>query len=226
MQLTKRFYIALFSTLMLTLGMVQIVKADDVPVVNPYGGYNPYSFYAGFGLGYGDTNWDQLVNTTNFLVELSAPDGATSGGLTQEVFAGYMVTPYFAMEARADRYAEATVHFKYFPNEEPTYGTYNFTTNTNDYSVVGKFYVPISRKHQISAFADSGLSYTQRYDMLTHSGAFQPTFGGGFQWRFAQHWDTNFEFEYVPGVGDTTELPATDYIPFLYNIEFRVAYLF
>ena len=222
----KRFYIGLFSILMLSLGMLQVVKADDTPALGPYGTYAPYHFYVGVGVGYGDTNWDQLVNTTSWLVEISAPDGATSGGATQELFGGYMVTPYFAIEARADRYPEATVHFKAIPDEPNPYGVSNFTTNTNDYSVVGKFYVPISARHQVSAFADSGLSYTQRYDILTHSGAFQPIFGGGFQWRFAEHWDTNFEFEYVPGVGETTELPATDYIPFLYNIEFRVAYLF
>jgi hypothetical protein len=222
----KKYSVALCSTLFLLLGMFQIVKADDAPAVNPYGAYNPYHFYAGFGLGYGDTNWDQLVNTSSWLVEISAPNGATSGGMTQEVFGGYMITPYFALEARVAHYPEATVHFKAIPDEPNPYGVSNFTTNTNDYSVVGKFYVPISVRHQISAFADSGLSYTQRYDVLTNSGAYQPTFGGGFQWRFAQHWDTNFEFEYVPGVGKTSELPVTDYIPFLYNIEFRVAYLF
>jgi hypothetical protein len=188
-------------------------------------------FYAGIGAGYGDTNWDQLVNTTSPLVQTSAPDGATSGGMTFETFLGYKITPYFAIEGRFTRYPQATIHFAHltwqsFNKDLPPspianpYGFYNFTTNTNAYAFVGKFIVPITPLPGVDAYADSGLNYTQRSDVLTNSGVYEPTFGAGIEWRFAYRFNTALEFEYVPGIGDTTELPATTYMPFLYDYEY------
>tara|TARA_R110000868_G_scaffold410505_1_gene698745 strand:- start:32846 stop:33610 length:765 start_codon:yes stop_codon:yes gene_type:complete len=203
------------------------------------------NFYVGFGMGYGDTDWSQLVNKTNNpIVQIAAPSSASSGGMTAEAFFGYRLSSYFALEARFVHYPQATVHFNHiyesqlepylpplpFPlphNLIPSpYHTYDFSTDTADYALVAKFFVPLSRKHHVDMFADFGVNYTTRQDVVTTQGVYSPTFGAGADWRFAPRFVTSFEFEYAPGTGVTSETPAAQYMPFIFNLSFRLAYLF
>tara|TARA_R110000868_G_scaffold410505_1_gene698746 strand:- start:33607 stop:34332 length:726 start_codon:yes stop_codon:yes gene_type:complete len=224
------------------LSLMSIAYADDSNVsgVTATHEWPKLNFYVGFGMGVGTTDWSQLVDHDyDPLVDLSAPTSVNSGGMTTDLFVGYKILDRFAIEARYVHYPQASIHFRHVNMHEilpidpiPTpvpnpYGLYDFSTDTNSVAIVGKFYVPIVKRWHLRAFADVGINYTQRKDIMVGTqGDYMPTFGGGIVWRFAPRFQTSFEFQYAVGDGASTFDPVKQFMPFLYNADLRLAYLF
>ncbi len=210
--------------------------ADDVDQ------YPNFPFYVGFGFGYGDTDWNSLIDHDHIgLVEISAPSSAKTGGLNMQGFFGYHLSKYFSLEVRYEQYPDATVNFAHvevkdlvidgaslpfnIPVENP-YNLYSFKTSTDQIAMVGKAFVTVSEAYHISVFADFGLSYEHRSDILTDMGMYMPTFGGGIMYRFAPRFLTSLDYEYTVGEGKSVMDPARYFMPFLYSINLKIAYLF
>lgn len=222
----------------LSLISVTSVWADDSD-------YPDYKFYVGGGLGYGNTGWTELVDYNNDpLTDLSAPTSAQTGGLSYEGFIGYNVAENFAIEARYTQYPQATLGFAHLNLGElidelihenlpipyipvPNfYGVYRLPTNLGAYGLVGKFFIPAFPKYHIKAFMTLGADYTVRQDQLGTVTSLSPTFGMGMDWRFSRRFKATAEFEYVTGNGASTANPVVQYVPFLYNFDIRLSYLF
>ena len=71
-----------------------------------------------------------------------------------------------------------------------------------------------------------GADYTVRQDQLGTVTSLSPTFGMGLDWRFSPRFKATAEFEYVTGNGAAAANPVVQYVPFLYNFDIRLSYLF
>ncbi len=203
---------------------------------------NPYPFYVGASTGYGSTNWDGLVNqdSVNYpYVETSAPSAAQDKGLVYGLFAGYNFTKNFAVEFRYIDFPTATVVFGP-PTNYNANNVASFQTSTYTYSLVGKVITPIGES-PFSVFADAGLVYTHRSDVLANSDMnaqgfdqgmngkkynYGGMFGAGLYYQLTQHLFTGFEGTYGSGYGQSIEYPAKTYIPFTYAIQIEMGYRF
>lgn len=91
---------------------------------------------------------------------------------------------------------------------------------------MGKFFIPVWPSEHLKAFMALGVDYTMQQDTLENINSWSPTFGVGMDWRLTPNFKTTLEFEYVTGNGASTFDPVNQYVPFLYNVGLRMAYLF
>ena len=186
-----------------------------------------YPIYLGVTGGYGATTWDGLVpsdNNQNIAMSLSTPTSVHEGGGVWGFFAGYEVSPFFAVEAAFTQYSPAHVLFdqdSLFAFEHEN--LLNLETETSVVSLMGKvmLIVPKTTARMYSSF---GIARVQRDDQLNHAWRLSPTFGLGANYNLDPHLMTELGAVYTAGYGESELNPAKDYIPFLYAVVLKVAY--
>lgn len=181
---------------------------------------DPHPFYVGGILGYGNTNWSQMVSQDSASAN-STPISAGGSGVMVGAFAGYELTSHFAVEANYMRFPSANIKFE----PDNVYGIDSFTSYTNEYGVMGKFMVPIGSS-KFKAFSEVGPAYVQRDDILAKEGKIGAGFGLGVDYNINQRWMSELGFQYYTGFGASEFKPVYDYIPFLYTLNLRIAYRF
>lgn len=184
------------------------------------------SFYAGFLLGYGSTDWNQIachncVGTMNALALNGTPMSAEDTGFAWGLFVGYQPKPYFAIEGTFVRYKDAYITFSEF-NLYPGNLT-DLTSQTHSYSLVMKFLVPLARPN-VKAFADAGMVVVHRMDKLANVARVGGSFGVGVMADLSQRVLAEMGFQFSTGFGKSEVLPANDYVPFIYIIYGRLGY--
>ncbi len=178
-------------------------------------------FYIGGILGYGNTNWSQMVSQDGASSN-ATPISAGGSGVAGGVFAGYELNPYFAVEGNYMYFPSANIQFT--PGNT-TYGTDAFTSHTNEYTVMAKFMLPLPNS-KFRVFSEIGPAYVQRHDDLADKGHIGGGFGVGVDYLMSQHWFAEAGFQYYTGYGVSELRPVYDYIPFLYTVNVRLAYRF
>lgn len=190
------------------------VVSRDYPFHYPH-------FYAGLGIGYGETTWNELA-TNDFLAQVSAPKETHDFGTVWSAFLGYQFGRSFALEATYTRYPNTRLVFDeysfYYPITE-------FTTHSQVYSLIGKFILPLANS-RINAFLDAGIALTHRNDIFAKVTRVVPTFGLGFTSNASHNVITEVGFEYYVGYGKSDHIPVKDFVPFLFGIYFRLGYRF
>ncbi|WP_298624251.1 outer membrane beta-barrel protein [uncultured Legionella sp.] len=188
-----------------------------------------HSFYAGALGGFGSTTWKGLVPTKenqNMALILSTPIEVTEGGGVWGLFTGYEFSPYFAIEASYIRYPEAKVFFDSmslfsFNND----GKIELHTKTETVNLMGKIMLQIPNS-KIRVYSSAGIADVHRDDFLINQWLISPTFGAGLNYRLTDHLMTELGANYTAGFGESQLEPTSSYIPFLYSVSIRVAYLF
>ncbi len=191
-----------------------------------------HPFYFGGSLGYGNTDWSEITTapsteTVFNPATLSAPIGATQGGVAFGGYIGYQFSEHFTVEGIYTHYPMTKVTFSQDGNN---YNIGELKTNTNAYSLVGKIMVPFGFT-KIYVYADAGVTYVMRDDNQTtplpdeipnfkeeHIGHFGPSFGFGLAYDITPRIFTESSFQYTTGYGKADMRPAEDYIPFVYSL--------
>ncbi len=188
--------------------------------------FSKYPFYFGGTIGFGDTNWDGLVDpdAVNDGSDASTPFKATASGIAWGLMGGYEINRYFAIQGNYIHYPTSRIFFDqynfYFPNEGVI-----IESQTETYSAVAKFMVPIFNTG-FRIFSELGPAYTSRVDALAHTWQWAAQFGGGINYNITPRFLTEINFNYTTGWGESNTEPADTYIPFLYSINFGIAYRF
>ncbi len=221
--LTKFVSLCLFSSLC-QAGLLE--NHQDGPVGNIR--FNP--FYIGVSGGYGSTTWNGLVPTEankNEALSLSTPIEVQEGGGVWGVFAGYELTPTFALEANYMHYPDANIAFEsfslfsYSTNFEQT----EFITHTEVANLMGKIMLFIPNTN-VRVYSGAGVASVHRRDTLKDNWLLTPTFGVGLNYHFAKHVLGEIGANYTAGFGESNLNPSDSYFPFLYSVAFRLAYCF
>lgn len=182
-------------------------------------------FYFGGAVAYGKTTWPKLVdNEQNVLfqrlVEQSVPKSVVDSGVTWGGFIGYRFDKNFAAEATYMRYPNSRITFNedtlYYPLTE-------FISRTQAYSLIGKFLYPLFNS-RVDAFADAGVGFIRRSDVLEKTTRVTPTFGVGLACNVSKHVMTEVGFKYYAGYGKSEIRPVKDFVPFIYSVYFRLGY--
>ena len=176
--------------------------------------------YVGVSLGYGNTNWQQMISQDE-ITSTSTPVSGSGSGVAAGIVVGYELSSHFAVEANYARFPTSDIKFD-LPN---VYGVDSLTSRTNEYSIVAKFMVPVGTP-KIKAFSEIGPAYVQRIDDMAKKGRIGGVFGVGVDYNFSPRWMTELGFQYYTGYGESELKPVYDYIPFLYTINLRLAYRF
>lgn len=186
-------------------------------------------FYLGATGGYGSTTWEGLVPATrnqNMAMRTSTPVMVREGGTVWGVFAGYELSPWFALEATFMRYSDANISF----DEESMFafendGILELKTHTQTISLMGKLmvWIPGTRLRGYSSF---GAAEIHRWDDMTENRRYSPTFGLGFNYNVSEHVMAELGINYTAGYGESELNPAKDYVPFLYSGFLKLAYRF
>lgn len=203
-----------------------LAQAQDAP--KPYEPFR-YPGYVGFQGGFGSTTWQGLVPTQvnkNDALNISTPTRVTEGGTVWGFFAGYELSPFFAVEANYMRFPNATVFF----DEESLFAFENdgetiLYTRTETASIMGKVMLIIPHT-LIRAYSSAGVARVQRTDDINRDWRYSPNFGLGLNYNFTEHVMGEFAFNYTAGYGESEISPAKDYVPFLYSLVFKLAYRF
>lgn len=183
-----------------------------------------HPFYAGVLLGYGSTDWDRL-SSSDLLVNISTLKKADDDGLAWGLFAGVDIIPHFGLEFDYTRFANTTIQLSPFTIYNVPTNKLTFTSKTELYSLIGKFMVPIPHT-PIRAFADAGVGFTHRSDILANTVHVGPTFGAGFNMNIGPRVLAEIGFQYTTGFGRSGEKPVIDYVPYTYTAHFKLAYRF
>jgi hypothetical protein len=181
----------------------------------------PHPAYVGVLLGYGNTNWQQMVSQDASSSE-STPTTAGGSGVAAGITLGYSFTRYFSLEGDFTHFPDADLKFTPYSVYRPLTET---TSKTNAYALFGKFMLPLGNS-KFSPFSEIGPGYVQRDDDLAQKGHFSGSFGVGLDYYMTPHWMAELGLQYYTGYGDSTLKPAYDYIPFLYTVNLRIAYRF
>lgn len=185
-----------------------------------------YPFYIGLTYGYGSTTWGELVpEKQNAAMNLSTPVSVNEGGAIWGILAGYELLPQFALEASYTRYPTARLYFDSMSLFTYYYDRTELTTNVESGSLIAKFLLIIPRT-SIRAFSSVGVAGVHRYDAIKNIWRVDPTFGGGFNYNFTEHWMTEIGINYTAGYGQAELNPAKDFVPFLYSVFLHFAYRF
>ncbi len=210
------------NTLLVTfLGLVcsSSLLAETNPVLRP--------FYVGASGGFGSTTWQGLVPTQenkNFATATSVPFRVKEGGAVWGVFAGYEITPYFALEANYRHYPSAKVTFDEFSIFAAEHDdTVSFDTNTEAASLMAKVMLTVP-KTTMRVYSSFGLAAIHRVDEITKQTQISPSFGAGFVVNVTPRFMVDFGFNYTAGYGESEMNPCQSYIPFLYSGSIGFAY--
>ena len=186
-----------------------------------------YPLYVGIAGGYGATTWSGLVpaaGNQNIAISLSTPVAVHEGGAVWGAFAGYEITPYFALEFNYQQYPSADIFF-----DENSLFTFDsgvqsvLSTRASVASIMAKIMLVVPRT-TVRAYSSFGAAQVVRTDAMTHDWRVSPTFGCGFNKNIFPHIMTAVEFNYTAGYGESELNPVKDFIPFLYGVFLKVAY--
>ena len=209
---------------LLSLVWASAAFALEAPEVN-----DPFRFtrYAGGCGGYGATTWAGLVpseDNQNVAISISAPTLASEGGAVWGLFAGYELSPYFAIEANYMHYPDATLTFDEmslfaFDHEDKV----TLITHTDTASLIAKIMLVIPHT-TVRAFSSAGVAEIRRKDEINEIWRVSPTFGVGFNYNLNAHTMVEIMNNYTAGYGESEINPVKDYVPFLYSVSLRLAY--
>lgn len=188
-----------------------------------------HPFYVGALGGVGSTTWDGLVPTEanqSIAMRMSTPTHTDEGGGVWGFWAGYEITPYFAIEADYLRYPGAKVVFDC--DSIFTYdhlGQDNFVTSTDALSLLAKVQLLIPDT-KIRLFSAAGIGDVHRKDMLVNDWNLGASFALGVNFRVTEHTLAEIAGNYTSGYGESRLIPSDSFIPFLYAVTFKLAYAF
>lgn len=186
-----------------------------------------HPLYLGATGGYGATTWEGLVPSPlnqNMAMKTSTPVMVREGGAVWGVFAGYELSPFFALEANYMRYPKATISFDAdsmfaFDNN----GVVQLDTSTATISFIGKIMLIIPHT-QVRAYSSFGVAEIHRWDDMNENKRASPTFGLGLNYNIYEHVMIELGANYTAGYGESELNPAKDYVPFLYSGFLKLAY--
>ena|SRR3990167_4222918 len=183
--------------------------------------------YFGALLGYGSTDWSQLVahceDPNACFLWLSAPISAGDRGIVWGFFAGYEIQPYFAVETTYAYFPMTPVLFDEFSVYNERFNVTHIDSYTDALSFVGKFMVQMGSTG-LRGFANAGGALVRRRDDLAHNIHVTPTFGVGVNYVFPSELMFEVGFQYYAGYGKAVVSPAANYMPFLYSVHAKLAY--
>lgn len=185
--------------------------------------YNRNPLYLGGTIGYGNTNWDGLVdpNGAQDGSDTATPIKAEDDGAVWGFFAGYEFSPHFALEGTYQHYPTSDIFFDAGNRYNP--GTaFDFESETKAYTLISKFMVPIWHTG-VRVFGDMGPAYMYRSDMFEDVGRWAATFGGGLNYDITNHLLAELNFVYITGNGKANSSPVLSYMPFLYSVNVGLA---
>lgn len=190
---------------------------------------NRHPVYAGVLGGFGSTTWKGLVpdsKNQNMALMMSTPIEVREGGSVWGILAGYELSPYFAIETSYMRYPDAKIYFDSmslfsFNND----GQREFKTETETVNLMGKIML-ILPNSTIRVYSSAGIADVHRNDLLVNQWLMSPTFGAGINFHVSEHFMTELGANYTAGFGESQLEPTNTYIPFLYSVSLRLAYLF
>lgn len=184
----------------------------------------PHPFYAGLSYGYGKTTWEYLVpDETNVALAISTPIRAADGGAAWGAFIGYELISTFALELNYQRFPNADITFDKDSLLVYDYGVDHFTSKTETVSLLGKFMLFIPNT-TARAFASTGIAEVHRADMIYNHWHLGPTFGFGVNKNITERVLAEINGNFTTGNGLSELDPAEHFIPFLWAINFRLAY--
>ncbi len=187
--------------------------------------FSQYPFYFGGMIGFGDTNWGGLVDpdAESDGSDVSTPVKATGTGVAWGVMGGFEFNRYFAIQGNYQHYPTSRIFLDSFNSYLPTGQIVE--SETKNYALVAKFMVPIFNSG-FRLFSDVGPAYTLRNDELENMGHWAAQFGAGINYNITPRFLTEINFNYTTGFDESNTTPIDDYIPFLYSINFGLAYRF
>ena len=194
--------------------------------------WKAHPFYFGPLFGYGSTDWSMLVvNCGNendpfcdpSLLTVSAPIAAGDDGWVWGATVGYEVKPFWAVETSFMRFPNTVVTFDESSLYGDRYDLSSFRSTTWALMAVAKFMTQISNTG-FRGFANAGIDFTFRSDVIRNAMRVNPTFGVGVNYAFEENIMFEMGFQYVPGYGEAIEMPAIEYMPFLYAITAKLMY--
>ncbi len=213
---------------------------EDINLANN----NPYPLYVGVLLGYASTNWSALVDEYhNQAVDNTTPVAADDSGPDKGLFIGYNLIKNFAVEFRYQNFSDTAVAFDRDQNTNYVNGKFisSFISSTYAYSLVAKVMLPLGSS-PFSIFSDFGGVYTHRDDIFANAAQegdpynggypagtnhnYGVMFGAGVNYEFTSHLFNTIEFSYGSGNGSAIQFPTFSYIPFIYSIDYKIAYRF
>lgn len=217
-----------------TLLMMAISLSGDAlaDTANPFPAlWKAHPFYFGPLLGYGSTDWSMLVLNCSSSDEycdpselsLSTPLAAGDNGWVWGATIGYEVKPFWAVESSFMRFPNTTVQFDSDSFYKSIYNLSTFRTTSWALMTVAKFMTQIAQTG-FRGFANAGIDFTFRNDVLNTAMRVNPTFGVGINYVFEKNIMFELGFQYVPGYGQANEIPAASYMPFLYAVTAKLFY--
>lgn len=182
------------------------------------------AFYVGGTFGYGTTTWKYLIDKTNQDDNTSTPTRVIEGGSVWGLFTGYEFNPSFALEAQYTHFPDADIQFDKGSIYTFMDNVTQMDSKTDAYSLAMKIMTPVFRT-RVNVFAEAGAALEHRDDLLaetdTNVGAI---FGAGFNANIIPNIMAEVAFQFYTGSGKSEMTPVYDYMPFLYDVTFRLAY--
>ncbi len=192
-------------------------------------------FYFGAIVGYGSTDWSKLVISCDpadplcdpTMLSVSAPISAGDDGAVWGATIGFEVKPFWALEATYIRFPTTVIHldksYTFYSSVNPLENAVDMSSETWAYILVAKFMTRISNSG-FRGFANAGVDFTERKDIITSGSQVSATFGVGVNYVFQTHVMLELFFQYVAGYGRSNEKPVKYYIPFLYALGVKLMY--
>lgn len=219
-----RFFLSLFLACFLSFFLI-VCEAKQAIWTDKFN----HPAYIGVAGGYGSTTWKGLVpleENQNLAMSLSTPLSVSEGGGVWGFFAGYELSPYFAIEANYLAYPHATVSFSELSFFAFTYdGRTEFSSHTEVVNLMGKIMLIVPRTN-FRIYSGAGIANVHRYDIYADLWRLAPTFGAGVSFHVNEHVLVDIGANYTAGYGESQLDPTETYFPFLYSVALRLAYSF
>lgn len=188
--------------------------------------YN-HPFYLGVMGGYGTTTWSGLVPAANNQtpgLSVSTPIDANEGGATWGFFIGYDLTKYFGFEASYMRYPDAIVNFDEDSLFVFDHNVNHFKTSTSVLDFVGRIMVTVPHT-KLRLYSGAGVAGVHRKDILDNETLITPTFVLGAKYHIQPQMMAEIGGNFTVGYAEASMNPSDDFIPFLYSVVLKIAYL-
>lgn len=185
-----------------------------------------HPFSIGLMAGYGTTTWAGLVPTQEEqgALAVSTPIDANEGGAAWGIFMGYELTPYFGLEGSYIQYPDAVVTFDDMSIFTLDHEASHFSTKTSVLSLIGRILVTIPNT-KLKIYSGTGVASVHRKDILKDDSLITPNFVFGANYRIQPQVLAEVGAYFTVGYGEATLQPANEFIPFLYSLMLKVAYL-
>jgi opacity protein-like surface antigen len=198
---------------------------------------NGYPWYIGASLGYGDTDWAELVSNEAG-VNSAVPTAASDSGFAYSFLTGYNFSPNFAIQLTYDRFPSAVMKFE---SDSNAYNLLSMRSSTYSLDLIAKLMVPISTtRFKVYTGIGPEIMHRKDYDLQPLSqdnlNPFENIFSGetewnlgavfvgGFEYDIGQRWFADLGFKFFTGNGKASSLPVQAYVPFVYTVMFTLAY--